>query len=159
MKYIFLGKIITTHGLKGEIKIKSNFKYKDKVFIKGNFLYLGKEHEKVEIISYRTHQNYDMVIFKEYDDISKVIPLKRMSLYFNKEDFIFDDYLDEELINLTCIYNDKEIGVITNIIDAGSNNLLFVINNEKYIPKNNNFIDKIDIKTKKIYLKNIEGLI
>lgn len=159
MEYIFLGKIITTHGLKGEIKIKSNFKYKDKVFIKGNFLYLGKNKKKLEIISYRTHQNYDMVIFKEYDDISKVIPLKRMSLYFNKDDFIFDEYLDEELINLICIYNNKEIGIITNIIDAGSNNILLVIDNKKYIPKNNNFIDKIDIKNNKIYLKNIEGLI
>lgn len=159
MEYIFLGKIITTHGLKGEIKIKSNFKYKDKVFKNGIFLYLGKNKNKLEIISYRVHQNYDMVIFKEYDDISKVIPLKGISLYFNKDDFIFDEYLDEELINLICIYNNKEIGVITNIIDAGSNNILLVIDNKKYIPKNNNFIDKIDINNNKIYLKNIEGLI
>lgn len=158
MNYIFLGKIITTHGLKGEMKIKSNFKYKDKVFNIGNFLYLGKEKRKLEIISYRVHQNYDMVIFKEYDDISKIIPLKGMSLYFNKEDYVFSSYLDEELINLVCIYNNKEIGIVNDIIDAGSGNLLLVVNN-KYIPKNDNFIDKVDINNKKIYFKNLEGLL
>lgn len=158
MNYIYLGKIITTHGLKGEIKIKSNFKYKEIVLKKGNYLYLGKQKNKLEIISYRTHQNYDMLIFKEYSDIKDVIPLKQENLYFNKDDYNFNTYLDEELINLTCIYNDKEIGTIKNIIDAGNGNTLLVINN-KYIPKNDNFIEKIDIENKKIYLKNLEGLI
>lgn len=158
MNYIYLGKIITTHGLKGEIKIKSNFKYKEIVLKKGNYLYLGKQKNKIEIISYRTHQNYDMLIFKEYSNIKDVIPLKQENLYFNKDDYNFNTYLDEELINLTCIYNNKEIGTIKNIIDAGNGNVLLVINN-KYIPKNDNFIEKIDIENKKIYLKNLEGLI
>ena len=158
MNYVFLGKIITTHGLKGEVKVKSNFKYKELVLKQGNFLYLGNEKKKLEITSYRVHQNYDMLTFKEYNDISMVIPIKRMSLYFNKDNFSFDSYLDEDLINLTCIYNNKEIGIIKDIIDAGNGNLLLVLNN-KYIPKNNNFIDKVDLKNKKIYLKNLEGLL
>ena len=29
---IYLGKYVNTHGIKGEIRIKSNFKYKDKAF-------------------------------------------------------------------------------------------------------------------------------
>ena len=32
MEYVYVGRIITTHGIKGEIKIRSNFKYKDKVY-------------------------------------------------------------------------------------------------------------------------------
>ena len=31
MKYVMLGKIVNTHGLKGEVRILSSFKYKDKV--------------------------------------------------------------------------------------------------------------------------------
>jgi ribosomal 30S subunit maturation factor RimM len=33
MKYVLIGKIVNTHGLKGEVRILSDFKYKDKVFI------------------------------------------------------------------------------------------------------------------------------
>ena len=36
MDYIYIGEIVNTHGLKGEIRIKSNFPYKDKVFQLGN---------------------------------------------------------------------------------------------------------------------------
>ena len=41
MKYIYIGKIVNTHGLKGEIRILSDFKYKDLIF-KDNFkIYIG----------------------------------------------------------------------------------------------------------------------
>ena len=32
--YIEVGKIINTFGIKGEVKVASNFQYKEKVFIK-----------------------------------------------------------------------------------------------------------------------------
>ena len=34
MKFINIGKIVNTHGIKGELRILSDFKYKDKVFKK-----------------------------------------------------------------------------------------------------------------------------
>ena len=40
MEKLLIGKYVKTHGIKGEIRIKSNFKYKDKVFCKGNKIYL-----------------------------------------------------------------------------------------------------------------------
>ena len=30
MKYINIGKIVNTHGIKGELRLLSDFKYKDK---------------------------------------------------------------------------------------------------------------------------------
>ena len=35
MKFINIGKIVNTHGIKGELRILSKFRYKDKVFKKG----------------------------------------------------------------------------------------------------------------------------
>ena len=46
MEYIYLGKIVNTHGIKGEIRILSDFRYKEKVFIKYFPIYIGKKHEK-----------------------------------------------------------------------------------------------------------------
>ena len=34
MDYIYIGKIVNTHGIKGELRIISNFEYKELVFQK-----------------------------------------------------------------------------------------------------------------------------
>ena len=43
MEYVYLGKITNTHGIKGEIRIISDFANKDIVFKKGFNIYIGKE--------------------------------------------------------------------------------------------------------------------
>ena len=35
MKYVLIGKLVNTHGLKGDVRILSDFKYKDRVFRPG----------------------------------------------------------------------------------------------------------------------------
>ena len=42
MKYIYIGDIVNTHGLKGEVRLISDFEYKKKVFKKGFKLYIGR---------------------------------------------------------------------------------------------------------------------
>lgn len=32
MEYVYVGKLVNTHGLKGEVKLLSNFDYKDYYF-------------------------------------------------------------------------------------------------------------------------------
>ena len=36
MDFVYIGELVNTHGLKGEVKIISDFKEKDKVFKVGN---------------------------------------------------------------------------------------------------------------------------
>lgn len=160
MEYIYIGKIANTHGIKGELRIKSDFIYKDQVFKSGNNLYIGKNYIKEHIVSYRPHKGFDMVKFKNYNDINEVLKYKGENAYYLKEDLILEDnqYLDEDLIGLEVIYNNSNLGIVSDVIDAGSNNLLLMIN-DKYLPKNENFIEKVDLKNKKIYVKNIEGLL
>ena len=39
MDYIYIGKIVNTHGIKGEVRILSDFKYKDRIFKNGFNMY------------------------------------------------------------------------------------------------------------------------
>ena len=39
----YLGKLVNTHGLRGEVKIISDFKYKDIIFKEGNTIYIELE--------------------------------------------------------------------------------------------------------------------
>ncbi len=159
MELIKIGKIVNTHGIKGEIRLLSKFPYKDKVFVKDNTIYIDKKYKEV-INSYRKHKNFDMITLVGYNNINEVLKYNGKYVYINKEDIILDkdNYLDEELIGLSVIFNNEVKGVITNI-ERYDKVVLFVIDNGKYlVPYNNNLIDKIDINNKRIYIKNISGL-
>lgn len=162
MDYIYIGKIVNTHGIKGEIRILSNFKFKDKVFIKDNNIYIGKDKIKETINSYRIHKNYDMITLKNYDNINQVLKYKDEKVYISKNDLKIDGYLDEDLIGLEVYFDNKCIGTIEKI-EYIKNNSLIVIksvqNKNIYIPNDENFIESIDIKSRKVYIKYIEGLV
>lgn len=161
MEYIYLGIIITTHGLKGEMKLRSNFKYKDQAFIIGKHLYIGKQKEKHQILSYRKHQDYDMVILDGISDIDMAIKYKQELVYVLKDEIVLDnfDYFNEDLIGLTAFYNNEKIGVVKSISDQGNNNIVILLDTNIFIPKNKHFILKVDLIKKEIYFKNMEGLL
>ena len=45
MKFLNVGKLVNTHGIKGEVRLISSFKYKDKVFIPKFKVYIGSSKE------------------------------------------------------------------------------------------------------------------
>ena len=77
---VYVGEIVNTHGIKGELRIISDFKYKDKVFFVGNKLYLGKRKQKVVINSAENHpiENLEIINFNLMVDILKLINIKKI---------------------------------------------------------------------------------
>ena len=61
MQKVYVGKVVGTHGIKGEIRIISDFQFKDKVFVVGNSLVINDKDYVIR--SYRKHKNFDMVTF------------------------------------------------------------------------------------------------
>lgn len=159
MELIKIGKIVNTHGIKGELRLLSKFPYKDKVFINNMNIYIDKKDIEV-INTYRKHKNFDMITLKRYSNINEVLKYKGKNVYVNKEDIVLNDkeYLDEEIIGMTAIYKDNVKGTVTDIERYDKITLLKIDNNDRYylIPYNYNLIDKID--DNKIYIKNIDGL-
>ena len=161
MKLIKIGKIVNTHGIKGELRLLSKFPYKDKIFIKDMPIYINKENKEI-INSYLKHKNFDMITLKGYNNINEVLKYKGKNAYVDSEDIKLDEnkYLDEELIGLTTIYEEKDKGVVDNIERYDKTSLLVIKKEDKeyLIPYNDNMIEKIDIENKRIYNKNIKGL-
>ncbi|MBQ3141893.1 MAG: 16S rRNA processing protein RimM [Bacilli bacterium] len=158
MDFIYIGKLINTHALKGEVRIISDFEYKTLVFKKNNNLYIGEDKIKVTIETYRKHKNYDMVKFKEYNDILEVSVFKGKKVYALRDEIEFgDNILDSDLINLKCIYNNKEIGYVKEIINNNGYKLISL--KEFLIPYHENFIENINLSRQEIIFKNLEGLI
>ena len=163
MKYVLIGKIVNTHGIKGEIRILSDFKYKDRVFVPDMKIYIGKDKKEEVIKTYRHHKIFEMITMNNYNDINEVLKYKGDYVFINKEDLILkeNEYLNEDLINLEVYIDDKYIGTIKKIEKYSKNELFRVKNNEKdyLIPYNFDIILNVDLKKKRIDVKNIPGLI
>ena len=157
MKYVRIGKIVNTHGIKGELRILSDFKYKDKVFKKDMKFYVGKNKDEFTINSYRFHKIFDMVTFVGFNNINDVEYLKGDYVFVNEEDIKLDDneVLASTLIGYKVMIGDKDAGLVTEIIDTPANE---VIKADVLIPYVKEFINKIDKDNKIIYVNDVRGL-
>ena len=162
MNLIYVGKIVNTHGIKGEVRLLSNFEEKDLVFKKNFKVYVGDESERLIINSYRPHKQFDMLTFKGINDINDVLKYKGKKVYIDKEDLHLkeDEYLLEDLIGMNIICDKEVLGVVSDIYEAPQGKLLYItFAKNYYIPYNNNYIKEIDVKKKEIHTENIKGLI
>ncbi len=162
MEYLYLGKIVNTHGIKGEIRIISDFDKKDLVFKKNFPIYIGGRYKKEIIETYRIHKNYDMVTLKEINDINEVIKYKGLNVYIDRNDLDLkeDEYVLDDLLGFKIISENNEYGVIEDVI-KNKNQILLSIKFEKhyYIPYNSNYIKEVDLKNKTIYVSHAKELI
>ena len=162
MNYVYVGKFIGTHGLKGELKLKSSFLYKDKVLKDGFCFYIGSEKKKVSLLNYRYHNGCYLLTFDGFLDINLVENFKSEEVYVSRNDLCLDEgeYVFEDYIGLDAYDGDTFLGKINGIVDCGLNNYVFDINGSKeiLIPLNDNFIDKV-ILDDRIVFKEVEGLV
>ena len=161
MSYIYIGDIVNTHGIKGEVKILSHFKFKSSVFIKGTCLYVGSDKVKLEINSYRKHKVFDMVTFVGIDDINDVLKYKGEPVYIDKNEVKIDGILNEDLIDMSVYGNDSFVGHVTDILNNGLYDILVVENDtsKSLVPNIDEFVLSIDLDNKRIDINVIEGLI
>jgi len=157
MNLIYIGKLVNTHGIKGEVRIISDFKYKNDVFKENNNLYINDT--KYIIKSYRTHKMYDMVTLQGINSIEDALTLKSSKVYINRDEFKFSGYLDEDLIGLSVYDKDLYKGKIIEILKTKSNDLLVIYGIKKHmVPNIDVFVKNIDLENKKIEIDYIEGL-
>lgn len=155
MKYIFIGRIVNTHALKGEVRIVSDFEFKDRIFKENTLLYIGENKDKEIIETYRKHKQFDMIKFKGIDYINDVLKYKGSKVYIDESilNLKDDEILISELINMDVYNDNKYVGKITEYRSDNGNNMLRV--NNKLIPYNKDFITKIDKENKSIYFHDI----
>lgn len=153
MNKTIIGKYVNTHGIKGEIRIKSNFKYKDRVFKVGKEIIIDKPYI---IDNYRVHKGYDMVCLEGINSINDIIHLKNSIVYIDRDKYLTKlDYLDEDLIGFSIECNNESIGIISNIVQMNNKKLIEFC--DKLIPFE--LVENIDLENKKVIIKYLEGLL
>ena len=162
MKYVLIGMIVNTHGLKGEVRILSSFKYKDKVFKEGMNIYIGKDKVSEVINSYRYHKIFDMITMDGYNDINQILKYKGEYVFVNKDDLVLgeNEYLDEDIVGLKVYVDDRYLGVVRKIEKHSVNEVLVIKNDEKnyLVPYNFDIILNVDLEKREMKVRDIAGL-
>ena len=157
MDLIYIGKLVNTHGLKGEVRLISGFKYKDEVFKINNYIYIN--NNKYTINSYRYHKIYDMITLENINSIESAEELKGFNAYINRKDYQFDGYLNEDLIGLEVNDKNKLKGKVVDILKTSTNDLLVIDGIKKHmVPNIPECVKEVDLENKKIYIEYIRGL-
>ena len=159
MDLVYVGKIVNTHGIKGELRIKSDFEKKELVFVIGNKIIIDNEEHTIR--TYRFHKIFDMITIDKYDNINDVLKYVGKNVYVSRESLKLknDDYLLSDLVGLNVIFNDTVYGIVKDYSNTLNPLLQIEYNKTYYIPINSNFIKNVDLENKKIIVENIEGLI
>lgn len=161
--YYLVGRIINTHGIKGELKVinESNF---ERFFI-GSELYLKKDDKyiKITITSVRVHQGYYLITINNLFNINDVLAYVGLNIYTDKHEALKEGhYYFDDLIGCTVFSEDgSKIGIVLDIMENPTQDVLEIDTGKKIalIPFVEEFIKDVDIENKTIIVHLIEGLI
>ena len=129
MDYTQVGKIINTHGIKGEVKV---FPLTDDIFRFDELkkVYLGEAKLKVEIESVKYHKGLVIIKFRGIDNINHVVSFKDDFIYVDEEDRIrlpIGQYFIYDIVGCMVLNTKGEkIGLVTEVIQSASNDVYVV---------------------------------
>lgn len=170
-KFLTVGYIVKTRGLKGVLKVKSSSSFSELRYQKGNTLYLYNPKDntriKVEVLSYSNEGEFDYVCFKNYEDINLVEKFISWQVQVNRDEIPPLEegeyyYCDLEGLNCLDISTNKVFGVVLKIEDfTAQPSFRIALDNHKtiLIPFVDAFVKSIDLDNKTIVFKLIDGML
>lgn len=162
-----IGKIVNTHGIRGELKIVRITDFEDR-FLPGNTVYLqdSDEYKALTISSHRVHKGFDLVQFKGYENINDVEGWKGKILTIGAEqltDLEEDEYYYHEIIGCKVFTTDnKELGEVKEILSPGANDVWVVKRpnaKDLLIPYIEQVVKNVDIDNSAITVEVMEGML
>ena len=159
-EYIETGKIVNTHGNRGEVRLQPWADSPD--FLTG-FDHFYIDGSPVKVLSAKVHKGCVIATLEGVDDIDAAIRLKNKVIKVKKVDVHLEEdrFFVADLIGLKAIDAEtgESLGSVTDILTLPSNNV-YVIKGDRevLVPAVPEFIVETNIKDGYIKLRLIEGL-
>ena len=169
-KYLRVGKIINTQGLKGELKVEAYTDFPDERFAINNSLYVGTDKDetmsKLIITGLRRHKQFYILSFKDYNDINQVLQFLNQFLWISSEEqheLEENAYYYHQIIgcNVATIAGEK-IGTVLDILETGANDVWVIKRVDQpdlLIPYIEDVVIKVDLDQQIITINPLAGLI
>ena len=166
MDFLEIGKIINTHGLKGEVKVVSwmdspeDYENLEYALVKkaGNEI-------KLDIESLKYQKNNLIVKFKQITSIEEAEKYKNAVLYVSKDELPElpeNVYYIADLLGCE-VYEDsgRKIGILNDVFSTGSNDVYDIKRDgakNLFVPIIEGVVKDVNIEAKKILIRIPEGL-
>ena len=161
-QFLEIGKIVGTHGLKGEVRVEAWCDSAD-FLCRFKRLY-KKDGTEMKVISSKVHKNIGIILFKGITSVEQADTMRGMVLYMNRDDARLPKGADfvQDLIGLKVIDVDggTEYGVITDVIKTGANDVYQVEKDGKeyYVPVIPDVVKEKDIDGGYIKIFAMKGI-
>ncbi|HZG84425.1 ribosome maturation factor RimM [Paenibacillus sp.] len=169
-KLLTVGKVVNTHGIRGEVKVWPETDFPEERFRNGNELLLVAPDESksitVTIVNARPQKTVYIVKLKEFDNINLVEPYKGWSLKVPSDQrarLQRDEYYFHDIIGCEVKTEEGEsVGVITDILRPGANDVWVVKQKNgkmAYLPYIADVVIDVNIQEKVVTIRLMEGLL
>ncbi len=162
MELIETGKIVNTHGVKGELKVVP---WADDPAVFLNFETVTIDKTPYSVRSVRFQGQNVLLKLDGINDMTAAEGLKNKIVYADREDFDLPEgtYFIADLIGLTVVEDetDKELGTITEVFSTGSNDVYEITDpdgKKKYVPAIKDCVKATDLAAKQMRIHIMEGL-
>lgn len=170
MNWFSVGRLVNTHGVRGEVRVLSHSDFTDERYKQGTELKVADTPDgqgtMVKVASHRVHKQFDLLTFEGYDSLQSVEPFKGMQLYVSEaqlSELAEHEYYYHEIIGCAAI--DEEdgtvLGQIDDIIETGANDVWVVRRDGKkdlLLPYIESVIKNVDVEKRRVYVHVLEGL-
>ncbi|WP_426447151.1 ribosome maturation factor RimM [Paenibacillus sp. S-38] len=169
-KLYTVGKIVNTHGIRGELKIVPETDFPEERFAPGSKL-LFVDPEKGTVLtqtveSARDHKTMYIVRFKGFTNINEVEKYKGWLLKVEEQylsELPDDEFYHHEILGCNVVTDEgEELGTISEILSPGANDV-WVVKRPKGKPLLLPYIDEVvlnvDIEAKQVTVHIMEGLL
>lgn len=163
MEKVKIAQIINTHGIRGELKLRSLSDFIDERLKKGHHVFIRFHDQDLEMIvkTHRSHKGFELVSFEEYQDINLVEKYKGSYVYDYKNDELLadDEYFVSDLIGCDVYDHDRLIGQVKDVQLLPHHDILIIEGKDKEykIPYVKAFVINEDIENNRIDVQLIEG--
>ncbi|WP_151735158.1 ribosome maturation factor RimM [Paenibacillus tengchongensis] len=167
-----VGKLVNTHGIRGEIKVVSRTDFPEVRFAEGSKLLIvpedGGARIEVEVEAAREHKGTYIVRLKGFTNINQIEKYKGSLLKVPSDDLVElseDEYYFHQIVGCTVYIEGKPeqpLGVITEILQPGANDVWVVKpakGAEVLIPVIKDVVLNVDIKAQQVTIRLMEGLL
>ena len=155
LQFVEAGEIVTTHGVKGEVKV---LPWVDGPDVLCEFERCRIEGREYTIESCRIQKTCNLVKLSGIDTMEAAQAMRGKTVQLFREDMDDDIIFGADLLGV-CVYSEgKRIGEITEVLDYPGNSVYVIGRNAYMIPAVKEFVLSTDLDKNEMHVRLIEGM-
>lgn len=156
LQFIEAGEIVTTHGIKGEMKV---LPWVDSPEVLCDFERVRLDGREYVVESCRVQKSCNLVKLQGIDTVEDAQAMRGKILELYREDIDDQVIFAAELMDMDVLCGEKSIGKIVDVLDYPGNSVYVVRGTHEYmIPAVKEFILSTNLETNTMQVKLIEGM-